>query len=105
MFDTGQYSLRPGAREKLATVAGICRAYPGLNIEVGGYRDNVSGDDMSQKLSENRADSVRDYLVQQSVTTNSVAAEVSATLCRWVQTIALPAASRTGELNFLYPEL
>jgi outer membrane protein OmpA-like peptidoglycan-associated protein len=74
LFDTGQYSLKPGAREKLAKVAGILLAYPGLNIEVGGYTDNVGGDDMNQKLSENRADSVRDYLVQQGVTTNSVSA-------------------------------
>jgi outer membrane protein OmpA-like peptidoglycan-associated protein len=74
LFDTGQYSLKPGAREKLAKVAGILLAYPGLNIEVGGYTDNVGGDDMNQKLSENRADSVRAYLVQQGVTTNSVSA-------------------------------
>jgi outer membrane protein OmpA-like peptidoglycan-associated protein len=74
LFDTGQYSLKPGAREKLAKVAGILLAYPGLNIEVGGYTDNVGGDDMNQKLSENRASSVRDYLVQEGVTTNSVSA-------------------------------
>jgi len=75
LFDTGQYSLKPGAREKLAKVAGILIAYPSLNIEVGGYTDNVGGDDMNQKLSENRAGSVRDYLVQQGVSSNSVSAK------------------------------
>jgi outer membrane protein OmpA-like peptidoglycan-associated protein len=74
LFDTGKFSLKPGAREKLAKVAGILIAYPGLNIEVGGYTDNIGGDDMNQKLSENRAGSVRDYLVQQGVATNSVSA-------------------------------
>jgi len=74
LFDTGRYSLKPGAREKLAKVAGILLAYPGLNIEVGGYTDNVGGDDMNQRLSENRASSVRDYLVQQGVATGSVSA-------------------------------
>jgi len=74
LFDTGQYSLKPGAREKLAKVAGILLAYPGLNIAVGGYTDNVGGDEMNQKLSENRATSVRDYLVQEGVITNSVSA-------------------------------
>ena len=74
LFDTGKYSLKPGAREKLAKVAGILLAYPGLNIEVGGYTDNVGGDSMNQTLSENRARSVRDYLVQQGVATNSVSA-------------------------------
>ena len=75
LFDTGKYSLKPGAREKLAKVAGILLAYPGLNIEVGGYTDNVGGDAMNQTLSENRAGSVRDYLVQQGVATNSVSAK------------------------------
>ena len=74
LFDSGKYSLKPGAREKLAKVAGILLAYPGLNIEVGGYTDNVGGDAMNQTLSENRAGSVRDYLVQQGVSTNSVSA-------------------------------
>ena len=74
LFDTGKYSLKPGAREKLAKVAGILLAYPGLDIAVGGYTDNVGGDSMNQKLSENRAGSVRDYLVQQGVATNSVTA-------------------------------
>lgn len=74
LFDSGKYSLKPGAREKLAKVAGILLSYPGLNIEVGGYTDNVGGDAMNQTLSENRAGSVRDYLVQQGVATNSVSA-------------------------------
>ena len=74
LFDTGRFSLKPGAREKLAKVAGILLAYPGLNIEVGGYTDNVGGASMNQTLSENRAGSVRDYLVQQGVSRNSVTA-------------------------------
>jgi outer membrane protein OmpA-like peptidoglycan-associated protein len=75
LFDTGEYSLKPGAREKLAKVAGILIAYPTLNIAVGGYTDNVGSDAMNQKLSENRADAVRDYLVQEGVVANSVTAE------------------------------
>jgi outer membrane protein OmpA-like peptidoglycan-associated protein len=74
LFDTGKYSLKPGAREKLSKVAGILLAYPGLNIAVGGYTDNVGGDAMNQRLSENRADTVRDYLVAQGVGTTSVGA-------------------------------
>ncbi len=72
LFDSGKYSLKPGAREKLSKVAGILLAYPGLNVEVGGYTDNVGGDAMNQTLSEHRASSVRDYLVQQGVSSNSV---------------------------------
>jgi outer membrane protein OmpA-like peptidoglycan-associated protein len=75
LFDTGKFSLKPGAREKLAKVAGILIAYPGLDVEVGGYTDNVGSDDMNQRLSENRAGSVRDYLVQEGVANNSVSAK------------------------------
>ncbi len=75
LFDTGKYSLKPGAREKLAKVAGILLAYPALNIEVGGYTDNVGGDAMNQTLSENRANSVRDYLVQEGVASGSVSSK------------------------------
>jgi outer membrane protein OmpA-like peptidoglycan-associated protein len=75
LFDTGKYTLKSDAREKLAKVAGILIAYPGLDIEVGGYTDNVGGDEMNQKLSENRAGAVRDYLVEAGVGRNSVTAK------------------------------
>lgn len=75
LFDTGKYQLKPGAREKLAKVAGILIAYPGLNIEVGGYTDNVGGDAMNQTLSENRASAVRTYLIEQGVAMTSVSAK------------------------------
>ncbi len=74
LFDTGKFTLLPGAREKLAKVAGILLAYPGLNIAVGGYTDNVGSTQFNQKLSEQRAGSVRDYLVQQGVAGNAVSA-------------------------------
>jgi outer membrane protein OmpA-like peptidoglycan-associated protein len=74
LFDTGKYSLKPGAREKLAKVAGILLSYPGLNIAVGGYTDNVGGDTMNQTLSEHRAGSVRDYLVKEGVLSGAVSA-------------------------------
>jgi outer membrane protein OmpA-like peptidoglycan-associated protein len=74
LFETGQFSLKAGAREKLAKIAGILIAYPTLDIEAGGYTDNVGGDEMNQKLSENRAGAVRDYLVEQGVATESVRA-------------------------------
>ena len=74
LFDTGKYTLKPVAREKLSKVAGILIAYPGLNIAVGGYTDNVGTDQLNQGLSEQRAGAVRDYLVQQGVSMNSITA-------------------------------
>jgi outer membrane protein OmpA-like peptidoglycan-associated protein len=74
LFDTGKYTLKPGAREKLSKVAAILIAYPGLDIAVGGYTDNVGTDQLNQGLSEQRAGAVRDYLVQQGVSMNSITA-------------------------------
>jgi outer membrane protein OmpA-like peptidoglycan-associated protein len=74
LFDTAKYTLRPGAREKLAKVSGILLAHPGLKIDVEGHTDTVGGDDYNQRLSEERAGAVRDYMVQQGVNTNSVSA-------------------------------
>jgi len=55
LFDSGRYSLAPGAREKLAKVAGIILGHPGLKIAVEGQTDSVGGDEYNMKLSENRA--------------------------------------------------
>jgi outer membrane protein OmpA-like peptidoglycan-associated protein len=72
LFDTGKYTLRPLAREKLAKVAGIVSGHPGLRLDVQGYTDSVGGDDYNQKLSEQRGEAVRNYLTQQGVESSSV---------------------------------
>src|SRR6185369_9664193 len=74
LFDTAQYSLKPGAREKLAKISGIVLAHPGLRITVEGHTDSVGGDEYNMKLSENRANSVRSYLVSQGLNSESVTA-------------------------------
>ena len=72
LFDTGKYTLKPGAREKLAKISGIVLAHPGLNLQVEGHTDSVGSDEYNQTLSEQRASSVRDFLVQQGVPEHSV---------------------------------
>jgi outer membrane protein OmpA-like peptidoglycan-associated protein len=74
LFDTGKYSLKPGAREKLAKVSGIILAHPGLNLQIEGHTDSVGGDDYNQHLSEQRAYSVRDYLVAQGISGETISA-------------------------------
>ncbi len=75
LFDTGQYTLRPGAREKLAKISGIILAHPGLKIAVEGHTDSVGGDAYNMKLSENRANAVRSYLVSQGLDSGIVTAQ------------------------------
>ena len=75
LFDTAQYTLKPGAREKLAKVSGIILAHPGLKIAVEGHTDSVGGDEYNMKLSQNRAKAVREYLVAQGLNSGTVTAD------------------------------
>jgi outer membrane protein OmpA-like peptidoglycan-associated protein len=75
LFDFNKYTLKPEAREKLAKVSGILLAYPGLKLQVEGYTDNIGTEEYNQKLSEERADGVRDYLVSQNVQDANVTAK------------------------------
>ena len=72
LFKTGSFELLSGARERLAKVSGIVIAHPGLHLEVEGHTDAVGSDDYNQKLSENRAQAVRDYLIQQGIPDNAI---------------------------------
>jgi len=75
LFDFNKYTLKSEAREKLAKVSGILLAYPDLKVQVEGYTDNIGSDEYNQKLSEQRADGVREYLVAQSVSDSNVTAK------------------------------
>src|SRR6185312_8464667 len=75
LFDTNKYTLKPGAREKLAKVAGILLAYPDLKVQVEGYTDSTGTPDYNQQLSERRAMTVRDYLIGQGINLNNVTAQ------------------------------
>jgi outer membrane protein OmpA-like peptidoglycan-associated protein len=72
LFDTGSANLKQGAREKLAKVAGILLSHPGLKLEIEGHTDSVGSADYNQRLSENRAGSVRTYVVEQGIASNNV---------------------------------
>jgi outer membrane protein OmpA-like peptidoglycan-associated protein len=74
LFETGKYELKPEARERLAKVSGILLAYPSLKVAIEGHTDSVGTDEYNQRLSERRAEAVRDYFVQQSVSADAVTA-------------------------------
>ncbi|MGO9936735.1 MAG: OmpA family protein [Terracidiphilus sp.] len=75
LFDFNKYTLKPDAQVKLAKVSGILLAYPNLKLQVEGYTDNIGSDEYNQKLSEERADAVRQFLVAQSVPDGNISAE------------------------------
>jgi outer membrane protein OmpA-like peptidoglycan-associated protein len=74
LFAFGKYELQPSAREALAKFSGIVLAHPGLHLSVEGYTDSVGSDAFNQTLSEQRANAVRDYLLQQGLDPSSIVA-------------------------------
>jgi outer membrane protein OmpA-like peptidoglycan-associated protein len=70
LFDAGRATLRPEAREKLSQISGVVSAYPGLKAQVEGYTNGM-GD---QDLYSQRAEAVRDYLLQRGITATSITA-------------------------------
>jgi len=73
LFDFNKATLKPGARERLARVAGILLAYPDLHLQIEGHTDNIGSDSYNMQLSDRRAETVRDYLVNQGVPAQNVA--------------------------------
>jgi outer membrane protein OmpA-like peptidoglycan-associated protein len=71
LFDSGRYTLRPLAREKLAKISGIVLGYPSLKLAVEGNTDSLGTEAFNQHLSEQRAEGVRTYLTQQGVPESS----------------------------------
>jgi outer membrane protein OmpA-like peptidoglycan-associated protein len=74
LFAFGKYDLRPSAREALAKLSGIVLGHPGLKLAVEGYTDIIGSDEVNQTLSEKRASTVRDYLIQQGLDPSSITA-------------------------------
>jgi outer membrane protein OmpA-like peptidoglycan-associated protein len=75
LFDSGKFTLRPLAREKLAKISGIVLAYPTLRLAIEGNTDSVGTEAFNQQLSEQRAEGVRTYLTQQGVPESSTTAK------------------------------
>ena len=75
LFATGRYELRPEAKLALAKLAGVLLAYPGLKLEVDGYTDSTGTDEVNQTLSDRRAEAVRNFLVAQGVSPDSIASQ------------------------------
>jgi outer membrane protein OmpA-like peptidoglycan-associated protein len=67
LFDSGKFTLRPLAREKLAKISGIVLANPSLKLAVEGNTDSIGSEESNQRLSQRRAEGVRSYLTAQGI--------------------------------------
>src|SRR6516162_6569441 len=74
LFAFGKYDLKSDAQIKLAKLAGIVQSHPGLQLAIEGHTDNVGSDEANMKLSQQRADTVRSFLVQQGLSPDMVTA-------------------------------
>jgi outer membrane protein OmpA-like peptidoglycan-associated protein len=74
LFDFGKYNLKPDTKITLAKLAGIIQSHPGLHLAIEGHTDNIGSDEANMKLSQQRADAVREFLVQQGLAADTVTA-------------------------------
>ena len=74
LFDTGKATLRPKAREVLSGIAGVLLVAPDYTISIEGHTDNAGRPQINQRLSERRAEAVRDYLVSVQISPAAIAA-------------------------------
>jgi len=72
LFETGKYNLSTDAQLKLAKLSGIIQAHPGLNLAIEGYTDTTGSADFNMKLSQQRADTVRDFLISQGLLPDTI---------------------------------
>lgn len=64
LFDTGTYRIkRPDSEPPLAMIAAVLKDDPSLRVEIQGHTDNVGSPATNQKLSQDRAESVKNWLV------------------------------------------
>ena len=74
-FETGSADLTPNARTILARVAQSLNGNPDIRVEVGGHTDSQGGHAFNVRLSQRRAESVRDYLMYQGVAARQITAQ------------------------------
>ena len=74
-FDTGKWDLKPESTVELDKLVTLLKANPTLPIEISGHTDDVGKDNDNLILSQKRAKSVLDYLVQKGVNSLKIKSE------------------------------
>jgi OmpA-OmpF porin, OOP family len=72
LFVTGSYKLLPKSYKGLNEVVKILQDNPQMIMAIDGHTDNVGKDEMNQKLSENRANAVKQYFVSKGIAENRI---------------------------------
>jgi outer membrane protein OmpA-like peptidoglycan-associated protein len=75
LFETGKFALSQDAQLKLAKLSGMIQAHPGLNLAIEGHTDTTGTPDFNMKLSQQRADAVREFLAKQGMSPDTITAK------------------------------
>lgn len=73
-FDSGSSAVSPGAAQRLQSLAQTLSQYPASQVVVKGYTDSVGSEASNLRLSEDRANNVRNYLVNYGVSPSRITA-------------------------------
>ncbi|HSQ41800.1 MAG TPA: OmpA family protein [Fibrobacteraceae bacterium] len=74
LFETGKSTLKPSSFKQLDLLVEGLNKYDTLNVEIAGHTDNVGGEEYNMELSQARAESVRNYLLQKHIASDRVVA-------------------------------
>jgi outer membrane protein OmpA-like peptidoglycan-associated protein len=74
LFDTNKSQLQPGAYDKMRSLATTLNNYPQSRVIIKGHTDSSGDDRFNQRLSEERADVVRAFLVSEGVSSSRIEA-------------------------------
>jgi outer membrane protein OmpA-like peptidoglycan-associated protein len=66
-FETASFALLPASNTELDKLVQLMQHNAAVKVEVGGHTDNVGADAANQKLSEQRANAVRDYVIAKGI--------------------------------------
>jgi outer membrane protein OmpA-like peptidoglycan-associated protein len=74
LFDVNSAALKPEAKDTLGQMADVMTRYPDTDILVKGHTDSMGSEVYNQELSERRAKSVRNYLIDKGVSNPRITA-------------------------------
>jgi OmpA-OmpF porin, OOP family len=75
LFDINSATLQPASEEQLGNIAAILKAYPNVHVKVGGYTDNTGDASANQLLSQQRADTVKQQLINMGISPDRLEAQ------------------------------
>jgi OOP family OmpA-OmpF porin len=75
LFDTGRATLKPGSLQKMYPIVEYLQAHTGSRVKIEGHTDSQGSTDYNIQLSQNRAESVRNFLISNGISPERIVAQ------------------------------